>query len=191
MELPRLLPTTKSWLARNVSSSEPNHRTALERVRAGQCPVPLAAAEATQRRHKTGIASSPGPFGGRSRSCIARSTALRLRLQHLTAIPEPGRRCRQPLAAAGQNTNPGSINQTSRILRRAMPGSTSYRGGQTYPSAINWSLRLLRDRKTRATAPQERRTPRQKRYIAPPPRLPHESAFRRFTHIVPKAVVRC
>ena len=115
--MPSLPPTTKAGL---IGTYPPQNRTTgprLERVRAGQGPVPLAAAGATQRRHKTGIASSPGPFGGRSRSCIARSTALRLRLQHLTAIPEPGRRCRHPLAPAGQNTNPGSINWTSRILR--------------------------------------------------------------------------
>ena len=35
LELPRLLLTTKSWPDRNVSSSEPNHGTALERVRPG------------------------------------------------------------------------------------------------------------------------------------------------------------
>ena len=65
LDVPRLLPTTKSWLDRNVSISELNHKNALERVRAGQCPVPPAAAEAAQRRHKTGVASSPGSFGGR------------------------------------------------------------------------------------------------------------------------------
>ena len=44
LELPRFIPTTKNWLDRDVSTSELNHGTALERVRAGQGPVPLAAA---------------------------------------------------------------------------------------------------------------------------------------------------
>ena len=65
LDMPRLQAPTKSWLDWNVSLSERTHGTALERVRAGQCPVPLAAAGATQCGHKISVASSPGPFGGR------------------------------------------------------------------------------------------------------------------------------
>ena len=69
LEPPRLLPTTKNWPDRNVSISGRPHGTAFERVRAGQCPVPLATAEAKQGRHKTRIASSPGSAGPTATCC--------------------------------------------------------------------------------------------------------------------------
>ena len=120
LELPRLPAPTKSWLDRNVSLSERTHGTALERVRAGQCPVPLAAAGATHRRHRTGVASSPGPFGG----------------------------------------------------RQAEPAPTGCRGGHTNSGTIDWSSRILRGQKTRACAPQGRRTLRKKHSpLAAPPAL--------------------
>ena len=57
-----LLPTTKSWPDRNVSFSGHTHGTAFGGVRAGQCPVPLAVAEATQRRHKDRHRKLPWPL---------------------------------------------------------------------------------------------------------------------------------
>ena len=38
--------------------------------------------------------------------------------------------------------------------RQAEPARTGCRGGHTNPSAIDWSLRILRGRKTRGNAPQ-------------------------------------
>ena len=110
LDMPRLQAPTKSWPDWNVSLSERTHGTALERVRAGQCPVPLAAAGATQCGHKISVASSPGPFGS----------------------------------------------------RQAEPAPTCCRGGHTNSGTIDWSSRILRGQKTRACAPQGRRTLRKK-----------------------------
>ena len=106
LDMPRLQTPTKSWPDWNVSLSERTHGTALERVRAGQCPVPLAAAGATQRRHRTGVASSPGPFGGRQ--------------------AEPA-----PTGCRGGHTNSGTIDWSSRILRGQKTRACTPQGRRT------------------------------------------------------------
>ena len=62
LEPPRLLQATKNWPDRNVSSSDRTHGTAFGGVKAGQCPVPLAAAEAKQGRHKHKDRKLPWPL---------------------------------------------------------------------------------------------------------------------------------
>ena len=67
LELPRFLPTTKSWFDRNVSTSEPNHGTAfggVKEIQGGlgeqsQAPLaPLAAAAGRQGRLPLAAADS-------------------------------------------------------------------------------------------------------------------------------------
>ena len=85
LELLCLFPTTKNWPDRNVSTSERTHGTALGRVRAGQCPVPLAAAEATQRRHKERYRKLPWPLWAAGRPCLL-TNSLRASLREFQLV---------------------------------------------------------------------------------------------------------
>ena len=160
---------------------------------AGICCASPTARSATSRGGRVGSADSrllprilatnidrhravPGP------TCCRGDQAIEREFQRI-----PPAREKRPRSANFRN----SPEITGRRFRSAVPTATGCRGGRMNLSAIDWGLRILRLRKTWGTAPQGRRTPRRKRYLAPPPRLPHESAFLRFTHASPEAVVSC
>ena len=106
LESARLLSTTKSWLDRNVSTSEPNHKNALERVRGFQGGL-------GEQSQAPLVPWRPQP------RCITHSTAQHMRLPPLTEKPEPGQQgWAEHAGIAGLNCGRGIKKRHDRLHTR-------------------------------------------------------------------------